>query len=300
MIKKLSFLVCLVLVGCYQSSSFETVVIRGSDTEVNLVLQLAEIYMESDPNVSIAVTGGGSGTGIASLINKKTDIANSSRAFKASELELAKSRGVDVIPLVFAVDALCFIVHESLAVDSLSLSQIRSIYMGHQQNWETFGGPDQEISLYGRQGNSGTFTFIQQEILKADYSLKMKQMNGTAQIIESIKQDKAGIGYVGIGYLLSKEGELIDGVKVLSIKKDQQEDAINPLILTNIKQGIYPIIRPLYQYIDGTPSGKLKDFILFELSDEGQTIIGNNGYFPISQSYRQQNLSYLNNEKKMD
>ena len=286
---------CFFLYSCSRTN-VETIVIRGSDTEVNLVLQLAEVFMDADPKVAVAVTGGGSGTGIAALMNKKTDLANSSRAFTDAELKMAEERDVDVLPLVFAMDALTFIVHKDLGIDSLTLSDIRHIYTGQSTNWQAFGGPDLPISLYGRQGNSGTFIFIQRNILKADYSLQMKQMNGTSQIIESIKNDVAGIGYVGIGYLIDEEGQVDDGIKILSIQGDDQHQAVSPVDFENVRSGAYAIIRPLYQYLDGTPSGKLKEFLLFELAPQGQKIIAENGYFPISEKYTSQNQQYLSNE----
>ncbi|MEL6355560.1 MAG: phosphate ABC transporter substrate-binding protein [Bacteroidota bacterium] len=293
--KLLKYLAWLLLVGC-GTREVQTIVIRGSDTEVNLVLRLAETFMEQDPNVSIAVTGGGSGTGIAALINKKTDIANSSRAFKDSELALAKAREVDVVPIVFAMDALSFIVHPSLPVDELSTAQIRSIFTGTTTDWSELGGPDLGISLYGRQSNSGTFSFIQQQILRADYAQSMKQMNGTAQIIESIKNDIAGIGYVGVGYVVDKTGKQIDGVKVLAVTAVKGDAAISPLESENIINGSYPIVRPLYQYLDGQPTGKLADFLRYELSARGTEMIIDNGYFPIGKHYQRQNQQILDHE----
>ncbi len=277
------------------SSSIETIVIRGSDTEVNLVLTLAETFMEHHPSTSIAVTGGGSGTGIAALINGKTDIANSSRDFKPAEKKLASDRQVAVIPIIFAVDALCFIVHESLPVDSLSLSQISSIYRGTVNNWKSFGGPDLPISLYGRQANSGTFTYIQKEILQGDYAGSMKQMNGSSQIVEGVRYDPAGIGYVGIGYVSEKDGETTHGLKVISVSDEKRSYALSPVKRANILSGQYPVTRPLYQFIDGHPSGLLEDFLNYELSREGQELITNSGYFPIKPQHQvlnQQNLAY--------
>lgn len=290
--KQCWILIVLCCLGC-QKRDIKTIVVRGSDTEVNLVLMLAESYMNTHPDVSIAVTGGGSGTGIAALINKRTDIANSSREFKSEEMKLAKDRNVAVTPIIFAVDALSFIVNESSIIDSLSLTQARDIYTGKITNWTVIGGEDQEISLYGRQSNSGTFTFIQEHILKGDYSLHMKQMNGTSQIIENIKNDRAGIGYVGIGYIINKEGNLIEGIKVLKIYSEDQHKAITPVNPDNIYNGSYPIVRPLYQYLDGKPNDELKNFILYELSPEGQKIISENGYFPITEANKTINSKCL-------
>ncbi len=274
----------------------ESIVIRGSDTEVNLVLRMAETYMDDDPDISIAVTGGGSGTGIASLINKRTDIANASRAFTEEELRLASERGVDVRPIIFAVDALCFIVNENLPVEGLTLQQVREVYTGKTANWKDLGGNDAAISLYGRQGNSGTFLYIQKNILKDDYSLKMKQMNGNSQIIEGVRNDQAGIGYVGIGYVVNEKGELMKGIKVLSIQAAGQDAAVSPVNRENISNGSYKVVRPLYQYIDGKPEGKLLDFLQYELGSEGEKMILENGYFPISNEVKKQNGIQLSNE----
>lgn len=276
-------------------SDYETLTIRGSDTEVNVVLQLAEAFMEEDDSVSIGVTGGGSGTGIAALINKKTDIANSSRAFLPAELELARQRGVDARPIVFAIDALTFVCHEDLPVDALSLDQVREIYTGRIRNWSAIVGAacDLPISLYGRQGNSGTFAYIQNEVLQDEYSLEMKQMNGTSQILESLKTDPAGIGYVGIGYVLNKSGEVMDGVKIIPVFLPAENRTVDPSDTVTIINGSYPVIRPLYQYVDGVPTGKLKAFLEYELSTEGQALISKNGYFPITQVYKEHNAALL-------
>ena len=274
----------------------ETIVIRGSDTEVNLVLRMAETYMSDDPKISIAVTGGGSGNGIASLINKRTDIANASRAFSQEELDLANERGLDVRPIIFAVDALCFIVNEDLPVEGLTLQQIRDLFTGSVENWSEVGGPDIPVSLYGRQGNSGTFVYIQQKILAADYSLKMKQMNGNSQIIDGIRNDQAGLGYVGIGYAINGQGKIMDGIKVLSIQADSQDAPVSPVNPDNIADGSYKVVRPLYQYIDGKPDGKLLDFIRFELSPEGREMILAGGYFPISDEIMRENEKIISNE----
>lgn len=288
-------IVCFFLISC-SNRKIESVVVRGSDTEVNLVLQLAETYMNAHDNVSVAVTGGGSGTGIASLLNKKTNIANSSRAFNDYELDLAKERDVDVRPFIFAVDALTFIANKNLNVDALSLDQIKDIYTGKFTNWSAVGGPDMPISLYGRQGNSGTFVFIQENILKGDYSQNMKQMNGTSQIVEGIKNDPAGIGYVGVGYLINSEGNLIDGIKVINLITKAGNPAVSPLVKTNILDGTYPVVRPLYQYLDGKPTGSLRDFLLFETSPEGQKIISDFGYFQITDAHSKINITTLSNE----
>jgi phosphate transport system substrate-binding protein len=286
---------CLVLAGC-ASRSLEQVVVRGSDTEVNLVLHLAEAYMDQTPQVSIAVTGGGSGTGIASLINRKTDIANSSRPLLRAEEELALNRGIDVRPLVFAMDALAFVVHPDMPLESISLPQVRALYTGAIRNWQELGGPDLSVSLYGRQSNSGTYIYVRNELLKADYTDRVKQMNGSSQIVEGIRKDRSGIGYVGLGYVLGEAGTPMPGIKILSIREEEGQPAISPLDRAAILDGTYPVIRPLFQYIDGQPKGALRDFLEFGLSDVGQGIVALNGYFPVVAAYHRMNLQQLNDE----
>lgn len=284
----------LSLAGCGAGrEGIENVLIKGSDTEVNLALALSESYMERDSFISIAVTGGGSGMGIAALINGKTDIANSSRPFKPQELALARERGVNPVATVFAVDAIAIIVHEKLDIGELSILQLQGIFSGSISNWQELGGPDLELSLYGRQSNSGTFIFFRDSILKQEYALELKQMNGTAQIVEAIKSDRAGIGYVGLGYLLDRSRRMIAGVKALSIRATEAEQAFSPVLEKNITKRNYPIIRPLFQYTDGIPSGKVLDYIRFSLSEEGQHIVEEQGYYRVAAPYIQRNRKLL-------
>ncbi|MEM9719243.1 MAG: phosphate ABC transporter substrate-binding protein [Bacteroidota bacterium] len=271
----------------------EKVSIKGSDTEVNLVLQLAETFMKDDPDVSIAVTGGGSGAGISALLNGKADIANSSRPFKSAEIEIASGREIDAKAIIFAIDALVLVVNPATRMDSLSLAQVGAIFRGDFQNWSDLGGPNMPISLYGRQSNSGTFVFFREHILRDEYSQDIKQMNGTAQIIEAVKSDPAAIGYVGIGYVVNKVGEVMEGIGVVKIQTDSSQAALNPVEKKHIISGAYPITRPLFQYVNGQASGKLLEFIRFELSSAGQRIVQENGYFPISSQQAQHNQSIL-------
>ena len=259
--------------------------VKGSDSEVNLVQSLAEAFMKKNPGASIAVTGGGSGTGIAALINKKTDIANSSRDLNSKEEEAAKKAGVTPFRVVFATDGISGIAHPENPVSKLTLEQLGKIYKGDIGNWKEIGGPDMKISLYGRQSNSGTFVFFREFVVKADYSPHMKAMNGNAQIVEGIQRDKAGIGYVAVGYVVSEKGEVKPGVKILSIAKDAQSEAFSPVKIENVMSGNYPISRPLNQYLVGKPSGKLLEFIKFEVSPEGQAIVRKQGFFPVQQQW---------------
>lgn len=272
----------------------ENILIKGSDTEVNLALALAETYMGTDPDVSIAVTGGGSGAGIAALINGKTSIANASRPMKQEEIALAKERSVQPLASVLGMDAIAIVVHPQCPVKRLSMQQLGAIYRGDIQNWKTLGGPDAEISLYGRQSNSGTFVYFRDSIVRAEYAQEVKQMNGTAQIVEAIKSDVHGIGYVGVGYILEKNGAQPTGIKVLPISRSDHQPAFLPTEVQNIESGRYPIIRPLYQYTNGQPKGRLQQYLQYCLSPAGQALVKANGYFPVSTQYQLQNEQALN------
>jgi len=293
MIKTFSLIKTLILIllllilftGCARREVSDAFIqIKGSDTEVNLVQRLAEEFMK-DYQIYIAVTGGGSGTGIASLINKRTDIANSSRAMKDEEVKIAKDNGVDPVAIVFALDGLALIVHDSLSVESLTIDEVGQIYRGEISNWKEIDGPDLEISMYGRQSNSGTYIYFRDNILRGDYSSKVRRMNGTSQILEAVRKDRAGIGYVGIGYIVDDQGNVKSGINSLKIAKDENSPYVSPLDPENIRSGLYPIVRPLYQYTDGKPKGNILDFILFELSDRGQELIVMEGYYPITSEY---------------
>jgi len=274
--------------------SVENISIKGSDTEVNVALALAETFMEKEPNVSIAVTGGGSGTGIAALVSGKTHIANASRPMKPEEVQMARTRGINPLALIFGIDALAVIVHQNNALDTLTIHDLGRIFTGEKKSWAALGGPDKEISLYGRQSNSGTFLYFREEILGADYATSLKQMNGTAQIVEAIGTDPAGIGYVGIGYLSEKKGQLPSNIKVLKISEKAGSPAFSPLVSASILSGQYPIVRPLYQYVNGAPNGRLLEFLLYSIGAEGQKIVNENGYYPISQEQFSENLRLLN------
>lgn len=263
-------------------------VVKGSDTEVNLVQELAEKFMEADANISLTITGGGSGYGIAALINQKTDIANSSRPLNDKEKQLMEKQGVKFFPVIFAQDAIAVVVNPKSNIKELSLDDLGRIYRGEAMNWKEFGGADLPVSLYGRQSNSGTFVFFREKIVKGEYASSVKQMNGTAQIIEAVKQDEGGIGYVGIGYLINKKDEVVGGVLPVNLK-DAGKQAVSPLDKNAILDGTYPIVRPLYQFINGVPKGKTLDFLRFELSEEGQKIVTQNSYFEINEAQRKLN-----------
>jgi len=266
--------------------------IKGSDSEVNLVQKLAEEFMAENPQVQIAVTGGGSGVGIAAIIDGTIDIANSSRPMKNEEIEKARANGIDPVPVRFAVDGIAVIVNEKNPVGTLSVEEIGAIYRGEIKNWSAVGGANAKINLFGRQSNSGTYVFFMESVLKGDYSPEMRNMGGNADIVEAVKSDVTGIGYVAIGY--TKEGDSIrPGLKVLNVSQEKGKPGVTPVELSNITSGAYPITRPLYQFVAGQPQGALRDFVLFELSEKGQEIVLGQGFYPLSDADREFNKNSL-------
>ena len=274
---------------CPESNAQTLIQIKGSDSEVNLVQRLAEVFMKKHPDANIAVTGGGSGTGIAALINKKTDIANSSRDLSPKEEEEAKKAGVQPFRIIFATDGISVVTHPANPISKLTLEQLGKIFKGEITNWKEVGGKDAKISLYGRQSNSGTYVFFREFVVKADYSPHMKAMNGNAQIVEAIKKDKDGIGYVAVGYVVDEKGKIMPGIKILNIATDAQSEAYSPAKMENVMSKKYSITRPLNQYTNGIPSGKLSNFIKFELSKEGQEIVRKEGFFPVQKDWMEFN-----------
>jgi phosphate transport system substrate-binding protein len=264
--------------------------VKGSDTMVNLVQILAEEFMSKNPGSALAIMGGGSGTGITAIINGTCDIATHSREWKQKELDLAWEKGVKPRFFVVAVDGLSIIVNEKNPLDKMTTPQVGSLYRGEIKNWKVVGGPDKAVSLYGRQSNSGTYTFLQEHVLgNKNYSLDVKEMNGNAQIIESVIQDEGGIGYVGVGYLFDQNGKIRKGIKVLNISKDASSEAFSPLDKQNIDSGKYPISRPLYEATNGKPNAAVAGFLTFETGPEGQKIVEREGFFTISEAHKAQN-----------
>jgi phosphate transport system substrate-binding protein len=290
---KIKSITLMLLAGLFLTSTAvpqDLIQIKGSDTAVNLVQRLSEVYMEQFPNTAIAVTGGGSGVGIASLISNRVDIADASRPMKDKEYAAAKENGVIPYEIVIGIDGLSVIVNAANPVNSLTIDQIGAIFKGKILNWSEVGGPNIPVSLYGRQPNSGTFVFFQEHVLgNKDYSPKMKQMNGNAQIVEGIKADKAGIGYVGVGYVFDDNGKVMEGIGVLEVALNANAKPVTPLVAENVKSGAYPIARALFQYTNGKPKGAVKDFIAFEVGPEGQKVVEEMGFYPVAGKYLDQN-----------
>jgi phosphate transport system substrate-binding protein len=172
----------------------------------------------------------------------------------------------------------------------LTVDQIGKIYRGEAKNWSEFGGNNSPITLYGRQSNSGTYDFMKENVMKGEYASSMKSMNGNAQIVEAVKQDVSAIGYVGVGY-----AQEATGITALKVAVNPTMGYYSPFNVLDVKTGRYPITRPLNQYLNGMPTGFIKDFILFELSGEGQSIVEKEGFYQIPEEYQKYNDGTLGN-----
>jgi len=211
--------------------------------------------------------------GIAALINGTTDIANSSRPVKSTEVEKLKARyntlGVE-IPC--AKDGITIYLNEVNRVKELSLKQLSDIYQAKVTNWKQVGGDDAPIKLYGRENSSGTYAFFKEEVIKGDYASSCQTLPGTGAVVNAVKKDKYGIGYGGAAYA--------QGVKHCLVKKDEKSAGILPTT-ENIANNQYPITRYLYIYLRNRPTGDLKKYIDWILSPEAQKVITEVGYFPV-------------------
>ena len=285
----------LLLAGCttqpQNAGNIESksIVIKGSDTEVNMVQALAEEFRNQHPDITISVSGGGSGSGIAALINGEIDIANSSREISQEELDQAKANNIEIGTFIDARDGITVIVHPNNPVEKLTLDQIGKIYRGEITNWKEVGGKDMPITLYGRQSNSGTFTFFRDVAVKGDYASSMRSMNGNSDIINAVAQDETAIGYVGVGYFKQAQNQ----VKQVLVSTDGN-NYYSSTDLQAIDQKLYPLARPLYQYVKMPLTQAVKDFLTFEISEEGQAIVEENGFYPIGPEERAISEALLN------
>ena len=263
------------------------VLVKGSDTLLNLVQRLAEEFSTVAPDVTVSVTGGGSGVGINAITNGECDIADASREIKSKEVYSAREAGVNPVQIAIAIDGLSVIVNEKSPVTKLTPEQIGAIYRGEIKNWSEVDGPSKKITLYGRQPSSGTFVFFRDVVVKGEYATAMRQMNGNAQIVEAVKSDETGIGYVGVGYL--RDATSVNAVAVRNV----EGEFVSPLNADLVNAGKYPLTRPLLQYTNGNPKGEARQFIEFELSETGQKIVEEQGFFPVTADYRAQNEAAL-------
>lgn len=253
------------------------ITVKGSDTMVHLVSSWAEAFMKKQPEIEISVTGGGSGTGIAALINGTTDICAASRKIKEKEKKLAEQKGISPRGISVARDGIAVVVNPRNPVSELSMEQLAKMFTAAYTRWDQVGGPDEEIIVLSRESSSGTYVFFQEHVLKKqDYTQRAMLMPATSAIIQSVSSDKWAIGYVGLGYALAAKGK----VKIVAVKAYDNSEAVSPSEQT-VKSGEYSIARLLYFYLNGEAGGTVKNFIDFCLSDEGQTIVRETGYVAV-------------------
>ena len=252
----------------------QTITIKGSDTMVQLGQRWAETYMKDHPNVTIQVTAGGSGTGIAALINGMTQICQASRPMKAEEKASVKQqRNADAVETPVALDALAVYLNNQNPVAHLTIEQTGRIFRGETRNWKEVGGANAPIVLYGRENSSGTYVYFKEHVLaNADFATAYQPLPGTGAVINAVKKDVSGIGYGGIGYATD--------VKTISIAKDATAQPVAPS-MDNVYNNSYPLSRQLFWYTAGAPAGAIKDFVDWVLGPRGQKIVSEVGFYPL-------------------
>lgn len=279
----LGLLLVTAITGCdsgpsQQSASVQSLSIKGSDTMVHLVSSWTEEFMKAHADIDISVTGGGSGTGIAALINGTTDICAASRGMKEKEQKLAKENNAFPVEISVARDGIVMIVHPENPVNSLTTDQLRLIYTGKVTNWKDVGGADAPILLLSRESSSGTFVFFQEHVLdKEDFSASARLLPGTSALVQSVAADRGAIAYVGLGFAAEAQGT----VKTLGVQASNQAEPVIPSEET-VRSGAYAVSRPLFFYTNGEPKDAIKQFIDFCLSPAGQKIVRETGYVPVS------------------
>jgi phosphate transport system substrate-binding protein len=281
--------VCLLLAGCADTktgaagqTASRAIQNKGSDTIVNLALAWAEAYQKVDPSVSIAVTGGGSGTGIAALVNNTVDIANASRQIKPDEIAAAQKNGVNPVEFVVAVDALAVIVNPANPVSKLTIAQLSDIFTGRITNWRDVGGKDAPIILVSRESNSGTHVyFLEQVVRRGDpnnkdiFAARTLMMPSSVGITSEVSRNPNAIGYDGLGYITRHE-------KMIAVAKDSDSPYVLPSVAAGA-DGSYPLARNLYMYTAGQPTGVIAEYLNWIRGPEGQKIVAELGFVPLAQ-----------------
>ncbi len=266
----------------FAASEKNSIQIKGSDTMVNLGQALAEAFMEKHPEVFIAVTGGGSGTGIASLISGTCDIAMSSREMKKAEIGQAKSLGIEPEEFLIGMDGLSVVVHPENPVGTLTIDELSDIFTGRIKNWREVGGKDKKIVILSREVNSGTHVYFKEHVLrkgdplsKEEFSPDSLLMSSSQAIAEEVALNPQAIGYFGMGYLSPRQ-------KAIAVARDKDGPYIKPTA-ENVISKTYPISRPLYLYTKNKPEGLIKEFLDFALSPEGQEVVLFTDFVPIKE-----------------
>lgn len=264
----------------YAAKDKDSIQIKGSDTMVNLGQAWAERYMEKNPAEFVAVTGGGSGTGIASLISGTCDIAMSSRDIKDKEIALAKQKGITPNEIRVGLDGLAVVVNINNPVNKLTIEQLAQIFTGRITNWKELGGRDEKIVLLSREVNSGTHVYFKEHVLRKndpnsreEFATSALLLPSSQAIADEVAANTSAIGYYGMGYISARQ-------KAILIAKDAKSEYVAPTV-EDVVNGRYPISRPLFVYINGEPQGVVKRFIDFVLSREGQEIVLKTDFVPI-------------------
>jgi len=253
---------------------------KGSDTLVNLALAWAEAYRRVRPDISIAVTGGGSGTGIAALINGTVDIANASRPMKDDEIATARANGIEPIAHTVAIDALAVIVNPANPVDRLTIDQLSEMYIGRTTRWSEVGGDDRPIVLLSRETNSGTHVYFLEEVVRRGdgdsediFAPRTLLMPSSQGITSEVRRNPNAIGYDGLGYVTPEE-------KTVALSGDAGRTYALPSAET-ADDGTYPLSRPLYMYTAGEPTGEIAAYLAWIMGPEGQALVRKLGFVPI-------------------
>ncbi len=262
------------------SKTKDSIQIMGSDTMVNLGQAWAEGFMAKNPKAFVAVTGGGSGTGIAALLSGTCDITETSRKIKQKEIEQAEKRSINPVEFTVALDGLAVVVHPQNPVSQLTIDELADIFTGKIKNWKEVGGKDGPIVLLSREVNSGTHVYFKEHVLRhgnekgpEEFSENALLMPSSQAIADEISQNPSAIGYYGMGYSNPSQ-------KVLAIAKDKNNPYYPPSI-ENVLSNTYYISRPLLMYTNGTPQGVVKEFLDFTLSQEGQKIVRQIDFVPV-------------------
>jgi len=265
----------------FAAKNKNSIQVKGSDTMVNLGQAWAEEFMNTNPTDFIAVTGGGSGTGLSSLISGTCDIAMASRNIKEKEVSLANQRGINPNEIKVALDGLAVVVNPNNPVSKLTIDQLAGIFTGKIVNWKELGGKDEKIVILSREVNSGTHVYLKEHVLrrndpnsKEEFAPRALLLSSSQAIADEVAGNSAAIGYYGMGYISSKQ-------KPIAVAKDENSEYVAPVI-ENVVNGKYPISRPLFIYTNGSPQGLVKKFIDFALSKEGQDIVLATDFVPVS------------------
>ncbi len=267
-----SLISVFMILACFTGSSVfaasKSLTLTGSTTVLPIVQREAEAFMDVYEDISVSVRGGGSGVGIAAIIDGRTDIANSSRAIQTKELKTAREKGVNVYPNFIAQDGIAVVVNPGNPIDSITVEDLKKIYTGEIGNWKELGGPAKAIVVISRDFSSGTFEVFKELVLKGG---KVKDdalmLTSNKAVATTVTETPYAIGYVGLGYL----SEQVKALKVDGVKPTEE----------TVRMGKYKLSRPLFMYTNGKPKGSIKTFIDFILSSAGQRIVKEAGFVPV-------------------